>query len=86
MRMKDLFGITKLQKETDLKIALEKLEFLASEMEKDHDRKDDLRFWKESLQEVEQLNDGRSFMVKKVYKAYYLLFRVFLRKHDLQND
>ena len=85
MGIKELLGITKWQKEIDLKVALEKLEFLASELEKGNDRAEDLRFWKESLEVLESLNNGKSFLVKKLYEAYSHLFNMFLRKHDWQN-
>lgn len=86
MVVKDLLGITKLQRDTDIKIALEKLQFLASEMEKDNDRKDDMRFWKESLEVLKHYDNGKSFWIKKVNEAYSLLYRVFSRKHGLMEE
>lgn len=81
MRMKDLFGITKMQRETELKIALEKLQFLASEMEKGKDRIEDVRFWMESLDVLEEQDTGKSFLLRKTREAYSSLFKMFLQKH-----
>lgn len=86
MGLKDLLGITKAQRDTELKVAIEKLHFLATEMEKGNDRESDLRFWKEELSVVHRLDNGHSFLLRKTNEAYQILFQVFLLKHGLKEN
>lgn len=86
MRILKWLGITKAQHNIQLKIAFEKLQFLATEMKRGNDRKSDVRFWKEELALVNSIDTGRDFAVRRAKEAYEVLFHMFIEKHELKEE
>jgi len=86
LHWKQLLGISNWQKNTELKIAFEKLNFLATEMEKGNDKDSDLRFWKEEIAIIHSVDKGNSFLLTKAREGYEMLFRMFLSKHGLNKE
>lgn len=86
MKIKQLIGMERDQENIKLKISFEKLQFLASEMQKGNDRKNDARFWKEELELVKSLDSGKSFSVTKAREAYETLYALFIKRHGLTGE
>jgi hypothetical protein len=75
------FNRNEVQGKMELDIVLSKLQFLASCMENDTDKPNDLKHWQENmtkLYDIELKNKGYLSFVKE---SYHTLYKLYLKKH-----
>ncbi|MBP1309293.1 hypothetical protein JOD82_002313 [Paenibacillus sp. 1182] len=68
-----------------LEMSFAKLEFLSTEFLNDRDRKVDVVHWLKELNDAELYCDG-SVITRYAIQAYYLIFKLYKRKHGLTLD